>query len=67
MFRPWEVPSERWDLVGEGVRFLPILGLVVGFEAPSGEVLVVSGWIGLDLQRWWLVGPCFGWPTLHQP
>ena len=38
----WEWPGEEW-------RFPPTLGLVVGFEAPWEEVLVVSGWVVLGL------------------
>ena len=31
-----------------GGWFPPILGLVVSFEAPWEEVLVVLGWVGLE-------------------
>ena len=51
------------DLVGEGVQLPPILGLVVVFEAPWGEVLVVPGWVGIDWQHWRPVGPHFEWPA----
>ena len=63
LFLSWEVPPEHWDWPWEGVQLPPILGLVVGFEAPWGEFLVVPGWVGLDWQHWWPVGPHFEWPT----
>ena len=55
---------ENWDWAREGVRFPPILGLVVGFEAPCGEVLVVLGWVGLD---WQPAEPRFECPASHEP
>ena len=63
LFLPWEVPPECWDWHREGVRFSPILGLVVGFEAPWGEVLVVPGLVGFDWQHWQPIGPRFEWPA----
>ena len=49
MFWLWVVRPEHWGWVGEGVQLPPILGLVVGFEAPWGEFLVVPGWVVLGL------------------
>ena len=49
LFQLWEVPLEHCDWPGEGEWFPPILGLVVGFEAPWGEALEVPGWVVLGL------------------
>ena len=61
------MPPEHWDWLREGEQLPPILGLVVGFEAPWEEVLMVLGWVGLDWKQWWLVGSHFEWPALHDP
>ena len=55
------MPPEHWDWPGEGERLPPILGMEVGFEAPWGEILVVLGWVGLDLPRWRPIGPRSEW------
>ena len=57
------MPLERWDWLGKGGLLPPILGLVVGFEAPWEEVLGVPSWAGLDWEHWQLVGPHFEWPA----
>ena len=50
-------------LAWEEVWLPPILGLVVGFEAPYEEVLVVPSWVGLGWGHWPPVGHHFEWPA----
>ena len=54
-----EVPLERWDWPGEGEQLPPILGLVVAFESPWKEFLMVPSWVGIDWEHWWFGGPHF--------
>ena len=54
---------EHWDWPGEGERFPPILGLVVGSEAPWEELLVVPDCVGLEWEHWRPIGPHFERPA----